>query len=143
MAAWLLGGSASADAQQATEIGAEGLATFSDPILMVAGLYGAVRSSERVRISALLGGGSSDEDFAWRGELMGNFLLSPLRRHGWGSYLAGGLAAVGGPVSRGYLVLALGIEESPGASGGWAGELGIGGGVRLAVGYRWRRLRSR
>jgi hypothetical protein len=47
---------------------------------------------------------------------------------------------VDGPVSRGYLVLTLGIEERPRSSSGWALELGIGGGARIGFGYRWRRF---
>jgi hypothetical protein len=55
-----------------------------------------------------------------------------------GAYLAGGVAAVGGPADRGYLVLAAGIEDRPGARSGWFLEAGVGGGARLAAGYRWR-----
>jgi len=43
-----------------------------------------------------------------------------------------------GAVSRGYLVLTIGLEERPRSSSGWALEAGIGGGVRLGLGYRWR-----
>ena len=38
------------------------------------------------------------------------------------------------------LVLLVGIESRPGGQGGWFVEAGIGGGARLAAGYRWRRL---
>jgi hypothetical protein len=41
-------------------------------------------------------------------------------------------------VGRGYLVLTLGMEQRPGAASGWMVELGLGGGVRLSGGYRWR-----
>jgi hypothetical protein len=55
-------------------------------------------------------------------------------------YAAGGVAAVGGPVERGYIVLTLGMEQHPGLPTGWFVEAGIGGGARLALGYRWRWL---
>jgi hypothetical protein len=42
--------------------------------------------------------------------------------------------------TQGYMVLGLGVESSPGARSGWALEAGIGGGFRIALGYRWRRL---
>ena len=51
---------------------------------------------------------------------------------------AGGVAAVGGPVDEGYLVLALGLEGRPGGPDGWFVEAGVGGGARLAAGWRWR-----
>ena len=55
-------------------------------------------------------------------------------------YLAGGIAGVGGPEDEGYLVLAIGIEHRPGARSGWFVEGGVGGGARVAAGYRWRRF---
>jgi hypothetical protein len=47
---------------------------------------------------------------------------------------------VGGPVDQGYVVVTLGVEARPGAPSGWFVEAGVGGGARLAMGYRWRRL---
>jgi hypothetical protein len=126
--------------QQIGEIGIQGIVTSSDPALIVVGPYGALRTSGRTRFSASVGGGASDGAFAWRAEALGHFLLSPDRRHGWGAYVAGGLAAVGGPVNRGYIVLTLGAEGRPGGSSGWVAEVGIGGGVRIGLGYRWRRF---
>ena len=137
-----LAGAAPATAQQVREIGIEAIATSSDPVLAVAGAYAGIRSSGRTRFSATLGAGGSGGELAWRAEVLGHFLLSPDRRRAWGAYLAGGLAAVGGPVSRGYLVLALGMEQRPGAGSGWAAEAGVGGGVRIALAYRWRRFRT-
>jgi hypothetical protein len=135
-----LSGTAPAAAQQVREIGIEAVVTSSDPVLAVAGAYAGLRTSGRTRFSAALGAGVSDGELAWRAEALGHFLLSPDRRRGWGAYGAGGLAAVGGPVSRGYLVLALGLEERPGTRSGWAVEAGVGGGIRLALAYRWRRF---
>jgi hypothetical protein len=126
--------------QQIGEIGIQAVVTSSDPAVGVVGPYGALRTSGRTRISASVGGGVSDDDFAWRAEALGHFLLSPDRRRGWGAYLAGGLAAVGGPVNRGYIVLTFGAEGRPGGPSGWVAELGVGGGVRIGVGYRWRRF---
>jgi hypothetical protein len=139
--AWLICGGSRVAAQQTTEIGAEALATFAEPGLVIGGGYGAIRTSERGRVSALLGAGVSRGELAWRAEAVGHFLLSPESRRRWGVYLAGGLAAIGGPVSRGYLVLGLGIEQRPSGPSGWAGEIGVGGGVRVALAYRWRRFR--
>jgi hypothetical protein len=126
-------------AQQATEFGVMGIATASDPALVVGGGYGAIRTSQRTRISAGLGAGVSDGRAAWRGELLAHFLLNPTRRRGVGIYGAGGVAVVGGPVGQGYLVLTLGLEARPGGRSGWFVEAGVGGGARLAAGVRWRR----
>jgi hypothetical protein len=135
-------GPARGAAQQVREVGIEAVATSSEPALVVAGPYGAIRTSTRTRVSAALGAGLSDGDFAWRGEALVHFLLNPARRRGWGAYFTGGLAADGGPVSRGYMVLALGIEERPGGPSGWVAEAGVGGGLRVMAGYRWRRFSS-
>jgi hypothetical protein len=55
-------------------------------------------------------------------------------------YGAGGVALAEGPVDQGYVVVTLGIEGRPGGRSGWFAEAGVGGGARLAVGYRWRRF---
>jgi hypothetical protein len=129
--------------QEGVELGIQAVVTGSEPLLAVGGLYGALRPSTRTRLSAAAGAGISSDDAAFRAEVLGHFLLSPNKRQGAGFYLAGGVAAVAGPVDKGYLVLTAGLEGRPGAKSGWAAELGIGGGVRLALGYRWRWLRVR
>lgn len=130
-------------AQQATEIGIQAIGTASDPALAVAGVYGGLRTAARTRVSAALGVGVAGRGgLAWRGEVLGHFLLSPSRRVGVGFYIAGGLAAVEGPVDRGYLVLLAGLEQRPRSGEGWTVELGVGGGPRLALGYRWRRFKA-
>lgn len=140
-----LAGACAGVSQAAAQLGSEGglQATFaaSDPAIVVAGGYGALRTSARTRVSATLGAGVSGGEIAVRGEVLGHFLLSPGQPRGAGFYLAGGVAVVDGPVSRGYLVLTVGLEDRPAGSSGWSAELGVGGGVRIALGYRWRRFR--
>jgi hypothetical protein len=126
-------------AQSGHELGVQAIGTTSDPPLVVAGVYGALRTSTRTRLSASAGAGISSGELGLRGEVLGNFLLSPNKMQGVGFYVAGGVAGVSGAVEQGYLVLALGVESRPGATAGWAAELGLGGGIRLALGYRWRR----
>ena len=116
----------------------QAVGTLSDPALAVAGVYAGWRPTRRARLSVSAGLGGSGGETAWRGELLGHFMLAPTRRTGAGAYLAGGVAAVGGPADRGYLVLAVGIESRPGTPSGWFAEAGVGGGARLAVGYRRR-----
>jgi hypothetical protein len=135
----LAAGAPPAAAQQVVELGITAVATAADPAVVVAGGSLGVRTSARTRVSAALGAGTSDGDFAWRGELLGHFLLSPGRLRGAGLYGAGGVAVVGGPIAQGYLVLTLGVEGRPGGPRGWFLEAGLGGGARVAAGYRWRR----
>jgi hypothetical protein len=123
---------------QGRELGFGAIGTVSDPALAVGSLYAALRTSSRTRVSGSLGVGVSGDELAWRGELLGHFLFSPEDRRKPGFYFAGGVALVDGPFRRGYLVLTLGLEARPSGSSGWAVETGVGGGFRLAVGYRWR-----
>ena len=133
-----LAAAAPADAQQVNELGIQAIGTLSDPALAVGGIYAGWRPTKRARISGGLGLGGSEGEVAWRGELLGHFLLAPTRREGAGVYLAGGIAAVGGPADQGYLVLVAGLESRPGAASGWFLEAGVGGGPRVSAGWRWR-----
>jgi hypothetical protein len=137
-AAAALAAATPAGAQQVKELGIQITGTLSDPALAAAGGYAAWRPASRARISAAAGLGRSGGETAWRGELLGHFLLAPTRRGNPAAYLAGGLAIVGGPTERGYLVLTVGLEDRPGGRAGWFIEGGVGGGVRIAAGYRWR-----
>ena len=121
-------------AQVIRELGVQAIGTFSDPGLLVAGGFAALRTTGRTRLSLGLGAGASDGELAVRGELLGHFLLSPEEHRKPGFYVAGGIAGVEGAVGRGYLVLTLGLEQAPGSSSGWAVEVGAGGGVRVAAG---------
>ncbi|HSB55661.1 MAG TPA: hypothetical protein VLD58_14975, partial [Gemmatimonadales bacterium] len=75
---------------------------------------------------------------AGRGELLAQFLLSPGRTRGAGLYGLGGVAGQAGRRDRGFLVLGLGLEGAPGGASGWFAEAGVGGGARVAAGWRWR-----
>jgi hypothetical protein len=138
--ALLVGFVPSAAAQRVMELGVQALGTAADPAVVVGGVYGAIRTSRRTRLSAALAAGVSDGKAAYRGELLAHFLLNPTRLRGTGVYGAAGIAAAEGPVDQGYVVVTLGIESRPGGRSGWFVEAGVGGGARLAVGYRWRRL---
>ncbi len=127
-------------AQMIRELGVQAIGTFSDPGLLVGGGFAALRTTGRTRLSLGLGAGVSDGELAVRGELLGHFLLSPEEHRKPSFYVAGGIAGVEGAVGRGYLVLTLGLEQAPASSSGWAVEVGAGGGVRVAAGYRWRRF---
>lgn len=128
---------ARAAAQVRREAGVEGVALFGDPGFGGAGFWGAVRPSERLRFGVSVLGGAR-RDAAVRGEFVAHFLLDPERRVGAGLYGGGGIAAESGPLGQAWMVAVVGLDGSPGGRSGWVVELGVGGGVRISVGWRWR-----
>jgi hypothetical protein len=131
-------GAGPAAAQVTRELGVQALVTTANPALVTGGLYGAVRPGLRFRLAATLGAGVSDGRAAGRGELLAHFLLSPAVLGRPGVFAGGGIAGVVGPVDQGYVVAVVGVEGAPGGRSGWVAEAGVGGGVRLSVGWRWR-----
>ncbi|HET8623104.1 MAG TPA: hypothetical protein VFM14_06045 [Gemmatimonadales bacterium] len=129
-----------ANAQRVAELGAHALVATASPTLAAAGLYAAVRPATRLRLALTAAGGTADGHAAARGELLGHFLLNPTATEGIGAYVGGGVAGVLGPDDDGLAVVLIGVESRPAARSGWALEVGIGGGLRLAAGYRWRRI---
>jgi hypothetical protein len=125
-------------AQRPREFGVGGLALLRDSSLVGGAVSGGLRVTHRMRVglTAALGGG--DGGLGARGELAGHFLLSPELQHGVGLYGGGGLALERRGQTRGYVELIIGAETNPGAERGWMLEAGLGGGVRLALGWRAR-----
>jgi hypothetical protein len=120
------------------EFGVAAVGAAADPALGILGVTASLRPGYRTRIGVLAGGGLRGDAAAARVELAGHFLLSP-RSSGTGLYAGGGIAGVfSDGESLGYLVLLIGIEARPGSGNGWFLEGGVGGGARVAVGWRWR-----
>src|SRR5439155_3765675 len=71
------------------------------------------------------------------------FLLRPGERSGVGPYGGLGLAFVGSGGARGasYLTALLGVDQGPGARGGWYAVVGLGGGVGVGMERWFRRIR--
>ena len=124
-------------AQRARELGLQGVVVAEDPAFPAGGLFAAMRTTRRMRLAATASVGSADGGTAWRGELLGHFLLNPGSRRSPGAYAGGGVA-VAGPDERAYVVILVGLEGTPGGRSGWALEAGLGGGFRATVGWRWR-----
>ena len=139
VAAGLLAGLAPREsvAQQAREFGVQGVVVAEDPAFVAGGLIAGLRTTRRMRLAATASIGAADGRTAWRGELLGHFLLNPGSRRAPGAYAGGGVA-VAGPDERGYVVILVGLEGTPGGRSGWAVEVGLGGGFRASAGWRWR-----
>jgi hypothetical protein len=126
---------------QLREVQVWSLAVASQPALYAAGLGLAWRDNQRSRVApALALGALGNGRFGARADLAVHFLLDPYKREGMALYGGGGITAAlaGGRVTP-YALLVLGAERAPGGKGGAFIEIGVGGGVRLAVGYRWRK----
>ena len=136
----LIAGPGSMQAQKGMEGGVQALATFADFTFAGGGPHLSLRPGGRTRFTLTVSPGVIEEDFAVRGESTAQFMLKPSSR-GHGFYGGGGVAGITGSVDEAYLLLVVGWESSPGGSSGWAIETGIGGGFRVLLGYRWRRLR--
>ncbi len=132
-------------AQRGWDVAGQATALVRDSTLLAGALGAGVRFPRGLRLSATAGPGWLTPDrLAGRGEVLLAYHLYPLRpsRPGW--YVAGGIAGemASGDV-RGLLVALLGVEARPWRGGGLFAELGVGGGLRLAAGYRAIRLTRR
>ena len=134
----MLAATSSLRAQAFVELGAQGLVLARDPAVIAGGVHAAVRTTPRTRFVATLSGGSLDGEAVGRAEGLGHFLLNPVDMSGVGLYGGGGLGWEFLEGSRGYVLLLLGLEGSPGGHAGWFVEGGWGGGVRISAGWRWR-----
>ncbi len=139
----LAGRPSAAPAQQLVEFGARTTVATAAPVMVVAGPEAALRLGRRDRVVAGLGLGVEDGGLAGRGELLWHFLMSPEALGRPGVYAGAGLGVAAGERWRGLVVATLGVDWSPGGRSGWMAELGVGGGLRLGLGYRWRRGGSR
>ena len=144
LAAAALVGAAAAEpaaAQGVREMDLHVLAVASRPLFGGAGVGYAWRDARRTRLlGALTVGGIDGGEVAGRADFVWNFLLDPARRAGSAVYGGGGLTvqAGAGRVTP-YILLVVGVENRPGGRGGSYVEVGVGGGLRAAIGYRWRK----
>ncbi|HEX9488330.1 MAG TPA: hypothetical protein VF976_14785 [Gemmatimonadales bacterium] len=134
---------------RAQAIGATEIGAGATVVLAHRGFWGpelgvARRAGGQGRFAFTAAGGDYERALGVRLEATAQFLLRPLERGSVGPYGGLGLAFVGSEGTRGasYLTALLGVDQGPGARAGWYAELGLGGGVRLALGRRFRRFPS-
>jgi hypothetical protein len=126
----------------AVEVGIGPLATWSHRTFYGGGIELGSRPGGEGRITVAAAGGSMEGSPALRIEATAQFLVTPSARTGLTPYGGVGLGYVGARAYRGMevLVLLIGVEQAAGRPSGWFGEVGVGGGLRVRVGFRWRRL---
>jgi opacity protein-like surface antigen len=135
----------SAAAQGWREFQLWGVALASDPAVYGGGLGIGWRDAQRTRITLAVAGGTTDDSrAAGRAELTWNFLLDPAKRSGFSVYGGGGLALglVENESITPWVQATIGLETSPAAKSSFFVEAGFGGGVRGAIGLRFRSRRT-
>jgi len=102
----------------------------------------ARRPGGQGRFSVTLAGGDYRGTAGVRVAADAQLLLRPGDRSSPGPHGGLGLAFFGAEGERGagYLTALVGVEAAPGRRRGWYAELGLGGGVRLSLGRRFRRF---
>jgi hypothetical protein len=126
-------------AQVKHDVGLQLTGATGRPAILGLGPVWAWRPGLRDRVLLHVGLGVAEHQLATRAEAQWQFLLQPLARTGVGVYAGAGLAGQAAETTKGWIVAVLGVESRPGGPAGWTAELGIGGGIRAALGYRWRR----
>lgn len=132
-------------AQRGWDAQIHGIALLRDSALVGGGMGAGIRFRGGLRAAATASGGwLGGHRVAGRVELLAAYHLPPTRPTHPSVYLGGGIALEARQHDvRGLVLLALGVEARPWMGGGWFAELGVGGGLRVAVGYRQIRLKSR
>lgn len=121
------------------------LTLIRDSSVAVGGVGAGLRFGRGIRVAASVAAGwMAPDQWLGRGEASVTYHLYPVRRGGPAWYAGGGIAGelARGQV-RGLVHVLLGVETRPWRRGGVFAEVGVGGGVRLALGYRLIRLAGR
>jgi hypothetical protein len=124
----------------AWEAGVGGVAVLARGDFYGAALQAGYRAGGQARLSGAVAPGVVGDRAAIRADAAAEFMVMPAVRRGVGVYGGAGLgyqAAVGGRGAA-FMSARIGVERAPGGRFGWYLEAGVGGGVRLAGGVRWR-----
>jgi len=131
-----------AQALSATEAGVGATVVLAHRSFWGPELVVARRPGGQGRLSVTLAGGDYRGTAGVRVAADAQLLLRPGDRSGPEPYGGLGLGFFGAEGERGagYLTAQVGVEAAPGRRRGWYAELGLGGGVRLSLGRRFRRF---
>jgi hypothetical protein len=107
----------------------------------------AYRPGGQSRVALAVAAGTAAGRTAGRAQLTLQFLVTPAARRGVGLYagLGAALAARQRSAGAGFVAVLVGLEGAQGRRRGWQNwylELGLGGGVRAAAGWRVRSFPS-
>jgi hypothetical protein len=126
-----------AQAQQRVALKIQAIGVFAEEPFVGGGLALAWRTTSRFTVEVGAAAGAQAQGLTGRAEALAAFHLDPFRTRGVSPYAGGGIAAaVRSGATAEYLVVLLGVESRPGRRRGWFAELGLGGGVRAALGAR-------
>lgn len=122
------------------ELGVGGLAAIADADFYGGAAGVARRPGGHTRLAGQVALGAVDGRAAVRVEATAQFVVAPAARAGVGLYLGAGITWQGTERTAGatYLAAVVGLEGAPGRRLGWYLESGVGGGIRVAAGVRWR-----
>jgi hypothetical protein len=127
-------------AQATPGAGVAAVVVASDPWFGGGGVQGVAPIGGLLRLGGLAALGRRGSSTEARGELTLQLAFDQelrTRRLGW--YLGAGLAGRTGRDAEGFVLAVVGVEGRAGDRGRWWIESGVGGGARVAVGYRWHR----
>lgn len=124
------------------EYGPQGTLIIADStrLGLVAGPRFGLRTAGGTRGTVSFGAGVLGDSATARIEGAVEYQLVPRARGRPGFYFGAGLTGVVGAGRGGYLLLFVGLEQSPGYGGGWAVEAGLGGGIRIRGAWHFRRF---
>ena len=134
-----------AAAQRGWDAQVHAMALARDSTVVAGGAGAGWRVGRGLRLATTVSAGALTSGGAvGRGEALLAYHVSPPRRGGVGVYVGAGVAGEmhRGDV-RGLIAALIGVEARPWNGGGWFLEAGMGGGVRVAAGYRLIRLARR
>jgi hypothetical protein len=116
-------------------VGGGAMVVASNPIFLGGGPFLSLPLDRQLRLRTQAMLGTQGRSTAARAELALEAVLDPGAR-GWTGFGVLGVAATSGRAGVGSILVAVGAEWRPAARTGWRLEAGVGGGVRLAVGFR-------
>ncbi|MEO8449361.1 MAG: hypothetical protein ABI647_06205 [Gemmatimonadota bacterium] len=120
------------------ELGPVAMVVASEPVFAGLGVSGAFRLANEVRAVGTATMGGAGSHVVARGDAELQVVLDPFGKGKARLFAGAGLSGVTGPDGGGFLLVSAGLETAPRARRGWSVELGIAGGARLAIAYRFR-----